>query len=243
MDKKKEYSEQWDKSSAFFYNNNDYNWMCGLIKSYNTVLEIGCGTGYSTLALIKNGHKVIAIEKNEYCMGKAKNLILSNGYKIGDLGDDIGKCDVIFILMDVCDNNSNFIIEAIPFDIVICWNIGTYWSTTMIQNYVPKLMQYGLTLEQIKEAPESSYSEYIIWLCGRYGKTYNVPVQVVDRTIDIDYLNDYIAIKTEFNYSSIEFNSTRTFAKSKSGRVLSYNNKKIENDYVELYLLSVIFKP
>lgn len=33
-------------------------------ENFNIILEIGCGTGYSILALLENGHKVIAIEKN-----------------------------------------------------------------------------------------------------------------------------------------------------------------------------------
>ena len=73
MDKKIEYAEQWEVSSKYFYDKKYYNWMQKKIENYNTILEVGCGTGYSTLALLENGHKVIALEKNNECIKKQQN--------------------------------------------------------------------------------------------------------------------------------------------------------------------------
>lgn len=47
MDKKIEYAEQWEVSSKYFYEKKYYNWMQKKIENYNTILEVGCGTGYS----------------------------------------------------------------------------------------------------------------------------------------------------------------------------------------------------
>ena len=63
----KEYANKWENSSRFFQANTYYKWMCEFVKPYQTIVEIGCGTGYSTLSLIESGHKVICVDNNQYC--------------------------------------------------------------------------------------------------------------------------------------------------------------------------------
>ena len=58
------YAEKWQASSKFFMDNGYYKYMAEIIKPYKTVLEIGCGVGYSTVSLINDGHIVIAVDKN-----------------------------------------------------------------------------------------------------------------------------------------------------------------------------------
>ena len=73
MDEAKEYAEQWDVSARFFYEQGYYSWMAQQIEQMHTVVEVGCGTGYSTLALVENGHNVIAIEKTTTALLKLNN--------------------------------------------------------------------------------------------------------------------------------------------------------------------------
>ena len=67
MNEKIKYSEQWDISAQYFYNKGYYSWMADKLTGYKNVLEVGCGTGYSTLALVEKGYRVIAVEKNPEC--------------------------------------------------------------------------------------------------------------------------------------------------------------------------------
>ena len=138
-------------SAQYFYNENYYTWMAEKLSGYSTVVEIGCGTGYSTLALVEKGFRVLAIDKNPVCIEEAKRLLHSKG-----ISDD----QVTFLEGDIVDRvfRENLICSY-AFDIVICWNVGTYWSGKMMEFYVPYLFEYGLNAEQIKENPESSYSE------------------------------------------------------------------------------------
>lgn len=53
MNEKIKYSEQWDISAQYFYNKGYYSWMADKLTGYKNVLEVGCGTGYSTLALVE----------------------------------------------------------------------------------------------------------------------------------------------------------------------------------------------
>lgn len=71
MNNAQNYANQWDVSAQFFYEKGYYSWMAQRINKFQTVVEVGCGTGYSTLALVENGHKVIAIDKNRDCIAKA----------------------------------------------------------------------------------------------------------------------------------------------------------------------------
>ena len=71
------YADEWNVSSQYFYKNEYYNWMADNITGHKKVLEIGCGTGYSTLALLEKGFDVIAIEKNEECIRKAEQRVLT----------------------------------------------------------------------------------------------------------------------------------------------------------------------
>ena len=124
MSEKKDYADQWDVSAKFFYEQGYYSWMAQQVEKMETVVEIGCGTGYSTLALIENGHKVIAIEKNQSCIVKAKQLLTDN-----EITDD----KVIFIEGDIAEDSfRNKIAQNYEFDAVLCWNIGSYWNKEMI---------------------------------------------------------------------------------------------------------------
>ena len=56
------YAQEWDQSAQRFYNQGDYDWLAEQLNGYTTILELGCGTGQSTLALLKQNHKVIAVK-------------------------------------------------------------------------------------------------------------------------------------------------------------------------------------
>ncbi|MEN6350992.1 MAG: class I SAM-dependent methyltransferase [Syntrophomonas sp.] len=156
INEQKRYAEQWAKSSEYFYYNNDYDWMCNQIESYRSILEIGCGSGHSTLSLIEHGHSVFSVEKNEYCLEKAKALIKNNGYTYGTVEEKLDECNVIFLLADISDEDFLARLYRASVDIVVCWNVGSYWSKDMLEFYKEKLLIYGLTWEQIRENPESS---------------------------------------------------------------------------------------
>ena len=55
---------------------NYYSWMADNLTGHKKVLEIGCGTGYSTLALLEKGYDVIAIEKMKNAFEMLNSLYL-----------------------------------------------------------------------------------------------------------------------------------------------------------------------
>ena len=166
MNEKIKYSEQWDISAQYFYNKGYYSWMADKLTGYKNVLEVGCGTGYSTLALVEKGYRVIVVEKNPECINKAKKLLYENGYKRGE---------VSFITGDIVDEAlRNKLVKKFKFDITICWNIGTYWNRQMMEKYLPYMYEYGLDSLAISSNPESAYAELIIWNACRLAKAKEV---------------------------------------------------------------------
>lgn len=115
-----EYAEQWDVSAKYFYDRGYYTWMARAIENHDIVVEIGCGTGYSTLSLIENGHRVIAIEKNKDCIEKAKRLLQSK---------NVDEEKIVFLEGDIAEAEfRENLISSFLFNAVVCWNVGTYWS-------------------------------------------------------------------------------------------------------------------
>ncbi|MCI1577672.1 MAG: class I SAM-dependent methyltransferase [Clostridium beijerinckii] len=239
------YSNQWKKSSDYFYNNGSYSWMSNKIKKYHIILEIGSGTGQGTLSLLKNGHKVISIEKNNFCIEKAKSLLKSRGYKIGSLESNLQDFDVLLVDNDLFNSQLTNYFKNISFDLVICWNVGSYWNRDMVEYYIPLMLEYGLTMEQISSNMESSYGELIIWKSCKIASEKNVPIHIIDRALEkITKINDsyYITLKKEFNYLTINYDNKKIQTLSGSGRNLTCHGDVCANETMHIYLNSVFIK-
>ena len=208
------YSNQWQKSSDYFYNNGAYSWMCSKIKKYKIILEIGSGTGQGTLSLLDSEHKIISIEKNKFCIEKAKSLLDSKGYKVGSAQSNLDECDVILLNSDLLNSELTNWLKDISFDLVVCWNMGSYWDKKMINYYVPYMLEYGLTIEQIRSNLESSYVE----------DTY------------------FITLKEEFGYLEIKYDNKKIQTLSGGGISLTVNGNRCDNEVINIYLNSILIK-
>ena len=235
MNEAEKYAVQWDVSAQYFYEKDYYSWMAEKLNGYKKVLEIGCGTGYSTLALAEKGFEILAVDKNRDCIIKAKELLSSRG---------INDNQVVFIEGDVADDSfRNTLIESYSFDIVICWNIGTHWDEGMSQYYIPHMCEYGLTVDQINENPESSYSELIIWETCRISSNKSVPVHIVDRCGEIITEQTdpyYVTLKDEFRYSKISYDNLQADSISSGGRILAKNGAVNTDKKVDIIFVSVL---
>ena len=75
MNEIEKYAQDWEKSSNTFFEQGDYKWMARQLKEYKTVLELGCGTGQSTLSLLQQRLNVIAVDKNPSCLSLARKRV------------------------------------------------------------------------------------------------------------------------------------------------------------------------
>lgn len=246
MEDKKLYADQWYNSAKYFYDNGSYTFMCKAIRKYKTVLEIGCGTGQSTLSLLENGHKVITIEKNEFCIEKAEKLLKEKGYNVGAIESSILDCDVIILPLELFDNNLLNSISNIPFDVVICWNVGSYFNKSMLQYYIPIMIEYRFSIETIKSNTESSYAELIQVQACKIAIDHNVPVHFIDRGLEkYTRWNDtyFIALKREFGFSKVRYNNFKTKSISEGGRLLVTHGVAHDSRNLDLYLNSSLLTP
>lgn len=237
MDLKEKYAIEWNASAEFFSCNGDYDWMETHLHKYHTVLEIGCGTGYSTLSLLNQGHKVICVEKNSDCIHLAKNLIEKKGYTSND---------VVFLEGDIFDYDflmSN--VEKNSFDIICCWNPGTYWAKDTFANCGQLIRDLRFPIETIKENPVSSYVELLYLVCAYYAKQRGVPFHIIERgQKETDSTNDvyFYMIEREVGFIDIDYDNRKTKTLSKKGRPLTVGSKLLTGDYEDIVLISVLMK-
>lgn len=146
---RKRYIKEWDVTSSFFQDEGHYQWMSSKVSNYLRVLEIGCGVGWSTLALLQDGHKVVSIDENPSCLSEAKRLLEEKGFSViciergkasarGKNNYSIkykniethGDPDALLIEGDVLGDKclKKWLASTEHFDAVACWLLGTHNS-------------------------------------------------------------------------------------------------------------------
>lgn len=145
---KKSYEDEWNFTSEFYHENGYYEILSNRFENGLRILEIGCGTGYSTISLSKKAKSIISIDENSYCIN-------STFEKLDRLKLDVSKTIRGKI---IADNNSSsykmqyannfynltkkinciegdvlqdkellkFLKSKEKFDLITCWMIGAH---------------------------------------------------------------------------------------------------------------------
>lgn len=240
MTEKRRYADEWEIGARHFYKNDCYGWMAERIEPFKTVLEIGCGTGFGTLELLKRGHKVIAVDKNEYCIEQAKNRIIMAGFTVGGVTEN----DVEFMAADIVNKEFFRSTAESHFDIVICWNIGTYEDSGTRNYYQPFLLEYGLSEQQIDSNWESSYAELIFWTACKIASFKKVPFHLIDRaseSLTNENSQYYTALGGEFDYQKMKIDQEITTTLSGGGKLLKAKDRVIKEREIQTILISILY--
>jgi len=100
----------WEDEGLTYARHGDYDWMAALVPGVR-VLEIGCGVGFATQALIARGLAVLAIDTLPECLELTRQ-------RVGD-AVTLLRADV-----EALDAGQRATIEAFAPDCVVCWLMG-----------------------------------------------------------------------------------------------------------------------
>ncbi len=126
-----EYAREWEENARHFEKHGFYTMPLERLGKPKAVLEIGCGSGRSTLALAKKRHRVVAMEINATAARSAHDFLSVNGIRT-QLTDALpsahevekGAAQVIIVTGNILADDALASGTDWHPDAVICWFIG-----------------------------------------------------------------------------------------------------------------------
>lgn len=175
-----EYAREWEENSDHFDRLGYYTMPLERLGGPKTVLEVGCGSGRSTLALARKGHAVIAAEVNETAAQNACEYLVRNGIAAG-IGHEFparlhDAPQVTIVVGDVHAEGAARAMEGVKFDAVLCWFIGA--QLDVIADFFGK-PRLELSSDDVRRYRLSVQAK--CYALGRHVLRGNGMVQIVDR--------------------------------------------------------------
>ena len=107
----------WADEGERYAQSGDYEWMAGLVPGQR-VLEIGCGLGFGSEALLRRGLNVLAVDALDECLQATRE-------RVGAMPVELLQADVSGL-----DAEQRKAIEDFAPDTVVCWLMGAPAETT-----------------------------------------------------------------------------------------------------------------
>jgi SAM-dependent methyltransferase len=106
-----EFLNYWEAEGAAYVRHGDYAWMASLVPAQR-ILEIGCGLGFGTEALIARKRDVLALDILDECLDASQE-------KTAGQGVQFLKADVTCL-----DQSQRQVIDDFAPDCLLCWLMG-----------------------------------------------------------------------------------------------------------------------
>lgn len=114
-----EFLDYWRLEGDLYWRRGDYEWMAGLLPG-TRVLEVGCGPGFGTAALLKRGGAVMAVDSLPECLDATRGKIEADG----------AHAEYLLAEVTALDDAEAARIAAFAPDTVACWLMGAPASVT-----------------------------------------------------------------------------------------------------------------
>jgi SAM-dependent methyltransferase len=154
-----EFLSYWEAEGLAYVRRGDYDWMASLVPG-KRVLEIGCGVGFSTAALIERNLSVLAIDAIADCLEATRQRAIG-----GDLS-------LLEAEVATLSEEKKAAIATFEPDTVVCWLMGAPASTT------------GATATEAGQQAVATYREKVHRLVAELASTLPTVqyLHLVDRT-------------------------------------------------------------
>ena len=114
-----EFLDYWRQEGDAYVRAGDYEWMAAQVPG-RRILEVGCGLGFGSAALVARGQDVLAIDSLPECLAATRER----------LGDDAARMTLMAADVTALDAEQMAAIQAFTPDVVICWLMGAPVETT-----------------------------------------------------------------------------------------------------------------
>lgn len=106
-----EFMAYWEAEGQAYVRRGDYDWMAALLPGQR-ILEIGCGVGYSTAALVARGLAVLALDSLPECLAATRARVPAAGLTLMQAE------------LSALSDEQKGEIERFQPDTVVCWLMG-----------------------------------------------------------------------------------------------------------------------
>ena len=195
-----DYIKHWKKNAEQHFKDGDYDWIASLVEKSGAqrILEIGCGVGYSTLALANRGIQALSIDPIPEAIDETSKLLESFGISVGILGDGT-KPGMLLKQADAIEDYSIVSEYTQWIDLILICNPGGKLESDLTENELEMLHWGKYSDDQMKEETVPSLHKWaVIIAAGRLAKENNKKLVIVDRGSieELESVLDIIQIST-----------------------------------------------
>lgn len=148
-----EYITAWSLNAKQHFEDGDYEWLCDFISPYKTILEIGCGAGYSTLAFLLRGIRILAIDVNQAAIQATCDLLrkYDKGAEIVAETASFNASDALLWNVDVLNviDSVKNVLSGLRVDLIVLCNPGGAMKSDITVREANLLFQHGFSKEEV----------------------------------------------------------------------------------------------
>jgi len=178
-----DYIKRWNKNAKQHFMDGDYDWVASLVEKAGAqrVLEIGCGVGYSTLALANRGVKTLSIDPIPEAIYETNKRLKEIGILAGCLDED-KQADVLLKQADAIEDYRNVNQYTKSIDLILICNPGGKLTDDLTERELEMLHWGSYPDVQMKEETVPSLHKWAVLFAGaRLAKESKKKLIIIDR--------------------------------------------------------------